>query len=175
MRVITILLLMSVAASATAAVYKWKRPDGSIVYSDHPPTEGATPTDLPPVQEIKIAPPPPSSVQTAPGNAPQEQAAQYTKLAITEPEDDSTIRDNAGNLTIKLAVEPDLQEGDNVALLLDGKEVGQGKGTTIHLPNVDRGTHTLQVEIRDAQNNTLISSSPITIHLLRFSALQRRP
>ena len=171
MRLILTLLLLSIAAGATAAVYKWKKPDGSIIYSDQPPAEGATPTELPQVQEIKIATPPPSSEEPEEKAAPREQTVSYTKLEITEPENDSNIRDNAGNVSVNLEVEPRLLEGDIASITLDGKEIGQGRGTSIALSNVDRGTHTLQATVKNAQGAVLITSRPVIFHLQRTSIL----
>ena len=173
MRLIVTLLLLIVVAGASAAVYKWKKPDGSIVYSDQPPAEGATPTDLPQVQEIKIAvPPPPSSEDESEESAtPKKQTVVYTKLEITQPENDSTIRDNAGNVSVNLNLEPRLQEGDITVISLDGKAIGQGRGTSISLSNVDRGTHTLQAMVKNDQGAVLITAPSVTFHLQRISVL----
>lgn len=178
MRLIAIFFLLSITASATAAVYKWVQPDGSIIYSDRQPAGNTSPTDLPPVQEIKMPPPPPSP----PGSNPSDQADQtqttaYTKLEITEPTDDSTIAGNAGQISIKLALEPplDAEQGDMVSIFLDGNEIGQGKSTALTLTNVDRGTHSLQAVVKNAKGSALITSSSITVHLQRVSSLQKKP
>ena len=60
-----------------------------------------------------------------------------------------------------------------VTILLDGKEIGQGKSNALSLTNVDRGTHTLRAEVKNAQGATVISASPITFTLQRASLLQR--
>jgi len=171
MRLIATLLLLSITTGATAAVYKWVQPDGSIIYSDHPPQDNASPANLPPVQEIKIAPPPPSSPETTPDErAEKPRTTTYTNLAITEPTANSTIRSNGGQVSVKLDLEPPLQKGDSIAVVLDGKELGTGKGTTINLSNVARGDHSLRAVVRNAQGDTVIRSSTITFHLLRASA-----
>jgi hypothetical protein len=177
MRLVVALFGLSVAVSASAAVYKWVQPDGSVVYSDRPPVENAAPTELPGLQEIKMPPPPPPSANDTSNNnqSGQRQNTTYTKLTITEPADQSAFRNNAGQVTVKLDLEPALQEGDMVAIVLDGKEVGQGKSTALSLSNVDRGTHTLQALVKNAQGKTLISTSPITFTLQRTSLLQRKP
>jgi hypothetical protein len=176
MRLIATLLLLSIAASSTAAIYKWKMPDGSIIYSDQPPTKDATPADLPAVQEIKIVPPPSSSPEeSTPRRSSEAKTVEYTKLEITSPANDSTIRDNAGNVSVNLDIEPALQEGDTVSVMLDGKEIGKGKGTSIALSNVDRGTHTLQAVVKSASNSTRISSPSIIFHLQRITVLQAKP
>jgi len=174
MRLIIAVLALSVAANASAAVYKWVQPDGSVIYSDRAPDENAAPTELPALQQIKMPPPPPPSTDTtADNNQPQQtQNADYTKLTIAEPAENSTFRNNAGQVNVKLELEPALQEGDVIAILLDGKEIGQGKSTALALNNVDRGSHNLQAVVKNAQGNTLISATPITFTLQRTSLLQ---
>ena len=118
-------------------------------------------------------PPPPSTDTTANNNPPQQtQNADYTKLTITEPAENSTFRNNAGQVNVKLELEPALQEGDVIAILLDGKEIGQGKSTALALSNIDRGSHSLQAIVKNAQGNTLISATPVTFTLQRTSLLQ---
>ena len=174
MRLFATLILLSIAANAPAAIYKWVKPDGSVIYSDRPPTESATPADLPPVQEIKMPPPPPPPEPSSSNQAAQAQPAEeYTKLEITEPANNSTVRDNGGQVSVKLSLEPQLQEGDVTTILLDGNEIGQGRGTSLTLTNVDRGTHTLQAAVKDAQGTTLISSPTITFTVQRVSVIHR--
>ena len=177
MRLTIAVLALSVAANASAAVYKWVQPDGSVIYSDRAPVENAAPTELPALQEIKMPPPPPPSTDTTANNnqAQQGQSTEYTNLTIAEPADNSTFRSNAGKVNVKLELEPALQDGDMVAIILDGKDIGQGKSTNVALNNVDRGSHSLQAIVKNAQGSTLISSTPITFTLQRTSLLQRKP
>ena len=176
MRLILALLALSVAAHASAAVYKWVQPDGSVIYSDRAPVENAAPTELPALQEIKMPPPPPPSADNATSNQPdQSPATEYTKLEITEPADTSAFRDNSGQVNVKLDIEPALQEGDLVSIIMDGKEIGQGKSTSLSLSNVDRGTHTLQAIVKNSDGSALISSAPVSFTLQRTSLLQHKP
>jgi len=66
-----------------------------------------------------------------------------------------------------------LQGDDAITVMLDGRAVGQVKTTSLTINNVDRGTHTLGAEVKDAQGSTLISASPITFTLQRTSLLQQ--
>ena len=177
MRIFVAILALSVAAMASAAVYKWVQPDGSVIYSDRAPKGNTAPTELPELQEIKMPPPPPPSEDSSPASDQSEQAPrqEYTKFEITEPANNSTIRDNAGNVTIKMDLEPALQDGDLVAILLDGKELGQGKSTAVSLTNVDRGTHKLRAIVKNAQGDTVTSAGPVTFTLQRMSVLKPRP
>jgi hypothetical protein len=168
------LVLLLIAANAAAAVYKWTTSDGSVIYSDQPPTKNATPADLPQVQEITIVPPPSSSGEgeEASSQAEASRGVEYTKLTITSPEDQAVLRENSGDVAVSIQLDPALQQGDKVAVILDGKEIGQGAGTTLTLSNVDRGTHTLQAAVKDADGKTLIESPTISFTVKRTSLLQ---
>lgn len=176
MRLIVALLMLSLAAGVPAAVYKWVQPDGTVIYSDHPPQDDVMPTDLPPVQQIKIVAPPPSAAEPTPASRESNdaEAKGYTQLTIIEPANDSAVRANGGQVSVKLDLQPPLHEGDSMAIMLDGKEIGQGKSTLLNLTNVDRGSHTLQAAVKNAEGGTVISSSPITFHVLRTSIQQRK-
>jgi len=174
MRSIIAFLAVSLAMNASAAVYKWVQPDGSVMYSDRAPQENTAPAELPTLQQIKMPPPPPVDNNTAPANtASQPQSTQYSKLEITSPTNNSAFRDNAGQVTIKLDLQPALQGDDAISLTLDGSEVGQTKSTSVTLKNVNRGTHTLGAVVKDSQGVTMISATPITFTLQRTSVLLR--
>jgi hypothetical protein len=65
--------------------------------------------------------------------------------------------------------------GDQVRLLLDGLPHGTSRGLEFTLSNVDRGTHTLAVEVIDSSGAVLLTGAPSTFHLLRYSALSTGP
>lgn len=177
MRLQIALVLLLAAADVAAAVYKWTKPDGSVIYSDRPPAENATPAELPPVQEITIVPPPADETATdGDAQAAEEdrgsRESAYTQLTITSPQDQSVLRGNAGDVSVSIDLKPGLRSGDKLAIILDGHQIGQGAGTSINLSNVDRGTHTLQVAVKNSDGSTLIQSSPVTFTVQRTSLLQ---
>lgn len=176
MRLIVALLVLSVTANAAAAIYKWVQPDGSVIYSDRAPDKNTAPTELPALQEIKIPPPPPPSpAETSNSQSDQSQRTEYKTFVIAEPADQSTFRNNAGQVTVKLDLEPALQAGDVVSIMLDGNKIGEGKSTVLSLSNVDRGTHILEAAVKNSQGDTLISAGPVSFTLQRTSLLQRKP
>ena len=94
------------------------------------------------------------------------------KLKITSPENDSAIRDNAGNLSVTVSISPKLLITHKAQLLLDGAEVKSLRGSgTVELTEVDRGTHTLKVQITDLDGKVIASSKPVQVTLHRFSRL----
>lgn len=175
MRSPLLLALALLPAIGTAEVYKWTDAQGRVHYGDQPPTPKAQPLDLPPPQAIERAPALAAPAATAtdaaqPGSQPAQAAqVRYETLAITFPQKDAAIRDNAGNVAVQLSVSPPLQTqlGHRFALSLDGNTVATGADPVLRLENVDRGTHTLQAAITDDGGRTLATSEPVTFHLLR--------
>lgn len=70
------IVLVALATTAQAKVYKWTDAQGKVHYSAHPPAQMKA-------QEVKVAPPPPSA-QAAP--APQVQPAEAKREAQPAPQ-----------------------------------------------------------------------------------------
>lgn len=96
----------------------------------------------------------------------------YTRAVIVAPGDDAAVRSNAGSLTVLTRVDPRLQEGHRLQLLLDGVPRGTaGRRPEFHLENLDRGTHSLQIRIIGDGDRVLYTGPPSVFHLLRHSRL----
>lgn len=171
----TALLLFLLGAiitmNATAEVYKRINPDGSVEFTGVPSSGEDEPIKLAPMSTFKATPTAPTRSS---GSRPTASRNKYTSLKITSPANDTTIRDNAGNLSINVSVSPSLSAGHKLVLLMDGSSKAEGQSGQFKLTNIDRGSHTLQARVIDAANKLLISSQTITIHLQRFSALHNR-
>ncbi len=150
---------------ALAAIYKTVDKDGNVIFTDTRPADE-------PSEEVKLRPITPMS--PAPtgrsGSSLQGEKGEskdlYSRLDIVEPANDSTVRDQ-GNFTVKVATEPRIFSGHRVRLLLNGGVVGESKRKlSFDLTNVDRGTHTLTVEIVDNRRKVVQSSSS-TVHVHR--------
>lgn len=156
---------------ANAEVYKHTLPDGSVEFTDVPPSEDAEPVKLPGLTTIPAARKPSAEAEAAPP-PPATDKIQYTSLEITSPTADSSIRDDGGNVEVNISITPALAAEDKVVVFLDGSQIGPGgKSGKITLSNVARGTHSLRASIVDAQGKPLIASSPVSFHLLRRSVL----
>lgn len=166
-----IVVLLCLSASAAAAVYKSVLPDGTVVYSDRPPTDDATPAELPEIQFIP-APPPPAVTEPAPAPDKTLKKNYYQRVEITSPAQDGTVRDNTGTVVVEIATEPGLllRAGHYITVYLDGKLVAEETGTQATLHNIDRGTHTLNASVNSKQGESLITSPSVTFHLHRITA-----
>jgi len=172
MRTLSITFLFSLSLglflnTAQAEVYKQVNPDGSVTFTDIAGSKDEKPVPLQPMgtfQATKV--PPTSSTQKTPSTSKK-----YTSVSITSPANESTIRDNAGNLTITASVTPGMQSGHKMVLMDNGSLVGESASGSFKLSNIDRGAHSLIVQIQDKNVKVLISSEPVTVYLHRRSAL----
>lgn len=174
-KIILFSLLLATGLASAANIYKWTDESGRVVFGDKPPNGvEATPVR---VQSPQTFTPPPkstfksSSTEEAEKKAAEEAARPKYKVAIASPADDEPVRNNPGNIAIQISSEPalNLEAGHKFQLLMDGNPVMTSQKTTIVLTNVDRGTHTLQVQVIDETGKVLESSASSTFHMLRFA------
>jgi len=185
-------LLLANEAAAATKIYRTVDQNGNVVFTDVPPKSEQEGRAVDLSQPNSFTPPEnqqqPGLRAGAPagdadGEAEDEDTAAagaYRSLRIVQPAADEPVRDNAGNVTVIAAVEPDLHRRHELQLLLDGAVRQSGRSPTFQLENVDRGTHTVEVRIVDENGNTVTASDPSVFHLQRRSVLlqpagQRRP
>jgi len=170
MRLGLLLTLLSLFVMPASAAYKWIAPDGSVTFSDHPPHPDAEQVPLSDTQTFTPAPITPAKPTVKP-KSEIEESTSYSSITITRPAHDESIRDNAGNITVTVAIDPKLRikRGHKVTVELDGAVVATTTSGQITLSNVDRGSHTLRATIVDRDGKTLSSSSANTFHLHRAS------
>ena len=172
--VCTVMLIsVSLANAAEQTVFKSKDASGNTVYSDQATSEA---------EEIVIEAPQTFKAQPPSQLFQEKQAVEevdtgpaYQSLKITSPEDDSAIRANAGNLTVTVTLEPDLQPNHSLQIMVDGEPRGSKKSPApFALSNLDRGTHQLQVVIIEDESGEVIQSSNTVITtILRVSIINR--
>ncbi len=164
----TILLGLFLTTLISAeTVYKTVDKEGNILFSDLK-TENAEVIEIQDAQALDIP-----KVRTFKLSPPEEKhkTLEYTKLEIVSPQNDVTIHSNEGNVNIDTNIEPEINTQDTLVLYLDGEQVEEGKNTRFLLTNVDRGTHTVDVSIKNKDGMELKRSGRITFHLRRTSIL----
>ncbi|PAU55620.1 DUF4124 domain-containing protein [Pseudomonas sp. PIC25] len=147
MRLLIACLIGTLALSATAAqIYKYTDANGNVVYTNQPP-EGvqAEEVDVKAPNTVEMSAPPPA----LPSQAEQPAAGNpYSVLELTGIPDDEAMRANNGTFSVGVALEPRLQRGHLLRLVLDGQPYGQPTNVPhIQLVNIDRGEHSLVVEV----------------------------
>lgn len=156
--------LLPCLALAAEPIYKTHAADGTPVFTDQPGDAPAEPVTLSPGNDY--SPPPTSDVQVPTDRSAASAATSY-QVTISSPQDNASIRDNAGDLTIVGAVQPALADGDRFRLLLDGRDMGTNRDGAFALSSLDRGEHHARIQVIDADGKVLASSKPVTLYLLR--------
>lgn len=92
----------------------------------------------------------------------------YSSLAIVTPSDKATIRNNQGAIDVEVEVEPDLCPGDKFYMLLDGSVLGAAQSNLFfHLTGIDRGAHTLAIQIVGTSGAVKKISPSIEVYVFR--------
>ena len=163
MRILITVICLLLTLSLSAEIYRSVDESGNVVFTDQPSADA----ELINVDELQtIKPPPVGEFEYTRKEKPKEK---YTSVSISSPEHDAAIRDNGGNVTVNIAVEPKLAGPDNLVLYLDGKEIMLGKSNAKAFSGLDRGSHQLRAAVKDAEGHIQISSPSVTFHLLRHS------
>ncbi len=100
-------------------------------------------------------------------------SADALHVLITQPSHQETIHDNLGDVPVVITLQgTQLAAGRHLRVLLDGKSYGQKLQTlSFTLGHVDRGEHTLSVELVDETNAVIAISPTITFYLWHASRL----
>ncbi|MBW8191157.1 DUF4124 domain-containing protein [Neiella marina] len=166
--VVIFCLLSTWTLTSNATVYSWTDENGNVVYSDLP-RPGADTIDLRArVQNVTDTATALPTLQTASTSESIPQPA----ISISEPENDATIRSAEGNLMIAAELAIPAGVTQRLQLLIDGETQGKPqREKTFVLTGVERGTHTLQLQLVNNQGSVLASSPTTTIHMHRPSKL----
>ena len=167
---------------AHAAVYKHVDEEGRLIkFSDQPQKPGDKPLDMPkPAMEYKSEAPPKKAKPQRKTNQPvrkekerkeKKSVIAYTAVAIMKPENNEAIRANSGSFPIEVVSQPTLdnRSGHRYVIMVDGEKHTQNTSNKFNLENMERGEHSISVEIWDREGNSMASSSSTTIYVLRAS------
>lgn len=159
-------LLLILVSVSYADIYKWSDDSGAIHFSDTPHL-GAEKMNIPspPCDSSSGSRPIAPVIKRSNSNV---RAHFYTEIAIVQPENKATIRNNQGFIAVTVKVEPNLYPGDKLSLIFDGSPLGMLQ-TNLHfrLKGIYRGSHTLAIQIVDSHGIVVKTSNPITIYVFR--------
>jgi hypothetical protein len=160
-------LLLPLVGQA-AEIYKYIDANGKTVFTSQPPDgRTAQPVQLPPTNTVKMEapgnPPPPASTA-----APSQPA--YATLQIGNLPPGNAIRANDGNFSVSADIQPGLQPGHQLQLIVDGTPYGAPTTDPVfQLTNMDRGGHSLSLAVV-AGDQLVQQSPPVTVYVLRAIA-----
>lgn len=153
------LLLLVFALPAAAQIYKYTDASGNTAYSNQPPNGTKAETvELPPLNSVETviptAPPPLPATQNQNQNQNQQSAAAYQVLALKDLPQDEALRANNGSFTVGVAIEPRLQPGHLLQLIVDGAPYGQPTNIPrLQVMELERGEHSFSVQVLENQRS----------------------
>lgn len=160
-------MMLALATSAHAGVYKWVDSEGNVHYADRPPTEGAVEVDLPEPSRYSprvlgtTAKPEPSR-----GSGMASSDGTYSSFSIESPRHESTVRDDEGRITVALSLTPELKSGDYIQLTLDGSTLSDRLvATSTQLNGIERGRHEVQARLFDKDGSRLAETNAIVFYM----------
>ena len=121
--------------------------------------------------EVTSQPVPQSDASGAPAAAADPAAAVtgYDSMRITNPVDQSTLRDPSAAIAISVALEPALRAGDRIEYTLDGKVVESP------IAAIERGTHHIGARVLSENGGERIAASEVTVYAHFSSVLDNDP
>jgi len=159
------------AADTGTQVFRSVDAQGNVVFTDTP-SKNAKPVDIQApssVQAMPVAPP-----VEAPAAPPQDSSAfnGYQAMVITQPENGAGLNNGAGDIDVSVSLVPPLRTdlGHGLTITLDGKPVLQNSARmNVALNDVDRGEHTLEAFVVNANGQVVFQSAPVKFSLQRTS------
>lgn len=146
MRPLLACLLLALALPTSAQIYKYTDANGNTVFTNQPPDgTAAESVELPPTNTVEMQTP---SIPASNDNTAAQSEAPYAELSLTGIPDDEAMRANNGTFVVGVNIQPRLQPGHQLRLILDGEPYGQASNVpSLQLTNVERGEHSLAVAV----------------------------
>lgn len=176
------LILLSVlpmCAATAAPAWRWVDANGVVHYSDRP-QPGATQIEISGAQTFGSTA---ARSQTSAGQSTQPQTSAaasqapaarqqqpYRAVTIVSPTQQQTLWNIGGMLDVSLTVDPGLNPGHRIDLVLDGQRRNlDTTSTQIALNDVYRGVHTLEAVVVDTSGAEVARSAPVTFMVQQTS------
>ena len=165
-----LLLGLSLAAGASAEIYKTVDKDGKVIYTDKPRgDQPAEAVDLPPINTL---PPENADNFPKPQQDNQQEAINY-QVNIISPRENVTIPPGQRDLGIAITLNPPLAGDHWLLYFMNGELLEETRDSNIVVQDVFRGSHTLEVEVIDSNGNSLGKSAPVIVNVIRPTVKQQ--
>lgn len=167
-RMLGVVSLAIVTCAVCAQVYKWTDSQGVIHFSDRPHSGAETIKNIDIQSYSTPAPSAVPSIKPTEEEPVEKKQEEYTGLTISEPKEQETIRNNQGEVVVIVNVEPELFPDNTLQLIVDGVSKGAPQNKlAFTLSGIYRGTHTVAVQVLDANGKVLKTSPEITFFMQR--------
>jgi hypothetical protein len=161
-KILFTLMFLGCTVAVAATVYKWVDEEGVVHYSDQP-HENAQKVELKAPQTYSA---PKSSAPGPSSSTPARKSQVYQSCKVSEPANEQAFL-NTDTVTAGVTVQPVVRPGDTAVVTLDGSPVPgvPSTGGQFTISPVDRGTHTIQMVVKDPDGTTVCSSAPVTFYV----------
>jgi hypothetical protein len=165
------LILLASSASIAATVYKWVDDKGVTHFSDQP-NPGAAKVHVDEPQSYSAASPAASTGSTT----AKHTAGATMQCSIVSPANDDVLM-NQFSVSGRAHFEPPPPPTAQISLVLDGRPIpgSVDSGGGFSIAQVDRGTHTLSIQVRGADGSTFCQTSSVTFHVRQASTQAPNP
>lgn len=161
---------------AHAEIYRMVDGQGNVTFTDTP-IKGAQRMQLPPLSIVpgltadQIAQ---ANGQTAPP-ADTARVVSY-RLSIVAPKANQSFQKPVDSIEIGAVTQPQLAGSDRLVILFDGKPLSEGNSAAVPTEGLDRGEHSISVQVLGADGRVLANESR-SVFVIQPSVLQpkRRP
>lgn len=153
--VLLLLALLVLPAVLGETLYKWVDAQGNVHYSDKP-QPGATKIHLPHAQTFTA----PAVAAPVPKDSGPPVQQGYSSFQISSPAAEETLS-NVQSVTVTVALQPGLQEGDQVTITMDDRRQGPGNSLSATFDNIERGEHTAGATLIEA-NGQVMTAPAVT-------------
>ena len=149
--------------AGSAKIYVWRNEQGVLVFSDSP-KPGAEEVEVKESNTVK------SSVDTSVLDITPKVIEEKYQVAITQPENNATVRDNTGSVYVAGRIKPIFKRGLKIQLYLDDEPYEKPQPHSMFvLRNIDRGEHQIKMVLLGDKGKVIATSSPVTFYMHRVS------
>lgn len=158
-----IFLLAAPLLAEESKIYVWRNVHGELVFSDTP-KPGAKEVKHKPENIIRVT----KSIDSSLLETEQQVITDQYDVQVKLPKDNATIRDNTGSVFVSGTVQPIFKSGLKIQLLLDNSPYNKPQSHTMFsLKNIERGEHTLQLQLLGGTGKIIALSKPTTFYMHR--------
>lgn len=159
----TLITLLASSTFLSADIYRWVDDQGNVHFSDSPQDhKNAEKITIKPVTTMAF--PKPGTSEQPPATS-DDKGAGYKKAIVLSPANDSAFYSNSGSVQISISSDPALEPTHSYTLVFDNQSFPMGRSSSHQLENVERGTHTVRVDIYQGSQKIFEGqSSSFTVH-----------
>lgn len=143
-----LLSALSATTASSAPAWRWVDADGVVHFSDRP-VPGAVQVELSGAQGFGTQLAQTGSTRAQTGST-GDAVAPYQSIEVVSPAEQEVLWNIGGMLSVQVQFQPALRPGHRYDLVFDGQSRNlNATSARVVLPDVYRGTHTLQVVVFD--------------------------